>query len=218
MMQNLAKIVIPRARDEVRDRLRALIVGGGLASGARVEEVEVAHHLGVSRTPVREALIALEAEGLVEAQPHRGYRVAPADAALVRETYPILAALEATALRMTGPAIFDAVLELRTLTFELGRETRRERQYELDHAFHRRLVSDCGNSRLLTLIEIEHTRASRFDGAHRRGTADRDGSCADHLAIVEAIAAQNLDGAERALLRHWERGVEVVTDWLEGYK
>jgi len=214
MMQN-DRIVLTRARDDVRTVLRRLIVSGEFAGGDRLEEVEIATRLGVSRTPVREALIALEHEGLVRSRPNRGFALVPADADLVRESFPILAALEAAAMRLAGARLAAALPDLRTLDLRLAAATRRSRMYELDHDFHRRLVRDCGNARLLALIEAERTRAQRFDGAHRRGMADRDGSRAEHRAIIEAIARGDTEGAARALVAHWERGTGVVVAWLE---
>ena len=209
------RIVLTRARDDVRDALRRLIVSGEFAADAKFEEVEIATRLGVSRTPVREALIALEHEGLVRSRPNKGFVLVPADADLVRESYPILAALEAAALTLAGPHLRAALSELRALDDKLAKATRPSVQYELDHAFHRRLIRDCGNQRLLEMIETERTRAQRFDGAHRRGMADRDGSRAEHRAIIAAIVRNDIAEAARTLAAHWERGIGVVVGWLE---
>ncbi|HWE47981.1 MAG TPA: GntR family transcriptional regulator [Caulobacteraceae bacterium] len=204
-----------RARDDVRGLLRDMIVAGELASDARVEEVDLASRIGVSRTPVREALIALEQEGLVRSRPHKGFTVIAADAALVRETYPILGALEIAAMRLAWPGLRDAVPELSELNRRLGAATSRVAQYECDRAFHARLTSDCGNARLLGMLERERTRAQRFDGAQKRGTADLTGSCAEHMKVVAALKAGKLEGATAVLQEHWDHGIEVVIGWLE---
>ena len=94
------RITPVRTRDQVRDALRAMILDGQIRSSSRIEEVDIGESLGVSRTPVREALIALEQEGLVRSRPNRGFIVAPADADLVSEAFPVLGALEAAALRL----------------------------------------------------------------------------------------------------------------------
>jgi DNA-binding GntR family transcriptional regulator len=78
-----------RARDDVRDLLKSMIRDGALPGGARLDEVRLSERLGVSRTPLREALIAIEAEGMVRSTPNRGFIVVRADAELVREIYPI---------------------------------------------------------------------------------------------------------------------------------
>ena len=214
-MMHADRIVLTRARDDVRNVLRKLIVAGEFTADEKLEEVTIATRLGVSRTPVREALIALEHEGLVRSRPNKGFAVVAADADLVRESYPILAALEAAALVLAGPHLRVALPELRALDEKLARATRPGLQYELDHAFHRRLIRDCGNQRLLDMIEAERTRAQRFDGAHRRGMADRDGSRAEHRAIVAAIARKDFAGAAQTLTAHWTRGIATVVGWLE---
>lgn len=209
-----AKLTLSRARDDARTLLRTMVLSGEFAAGARIEEVELAARIGVSRTPVREALIALEQEGLVRSRPHRGFVVVPADAALVRETYPVLAALEGAALRLSWTALRDEVGELKRLNDGLADAVEREKQYALDQGFHEALTRHSGNARLQTLLDIERARARRFDGADDRGTADRDGSCEEHARIVQAIARDDMDAALKTLDEHWRRGTEVVVRWL----
>jgi DNA-binding GntR family transcriptional regulator len=208
--------IVVRAADQAYLALRAIIAEGGFDGGERIEEIPLSERLGVSRTPVREALQRLASEGLVICRPNRGYRIVPAGEKLVRESYPILGALEAAAVRLAGPALTAALPELERLIDALAVEEAPELQYEFDHDFHRRLIRDCGNERLLALIEIERVRAQRFDGAHRRGTHDRRGSCAEHRQIVDAIAADRFDEAASLLEQHWRRGVETVAGWLAG--
>jgi DNA-binding GntR family transcriptional regulator len=208
--------IVVRAADQAYLALRGLIADGHFDDDERIEEIPLSERLGVSRTPVREALQRLACEGLVICRPNRGYRVVPAGEELVRESYPILGALEATAVRLSGPTLADAAPELEALIDALEQAEHPAAQYELDHDFHRRLVRDCGNARLLALIETERVRAQRFDGAHRRGTHDRRGSCAEHRAILGAIREGDYDGAAALVEGHWRRGVETVADWLAG--
>src|SRR5579863_2619868 len=215
MIHNVPTITLRRARDEVHGVVREMIVSGRLAPEERIEEIEMAQRIGVSRTPLREALIVLEAEGLVRSRPHRGYIVAPVDATLVRETYPILCALETTALRLASPRIATLVPQLRKLNRKLITATTTVDQYALDRAFHACLTEACANARLLGLLAIERTRTARFDGAHKRGTANHKRSCEEHGAIVEALARAEFDEAGRLLTEHWKRGTEVVATWLE---
>lgn len=214
MMQTDRPILLSRARDEVRDALRGMILSGDVPPDGRVEEIELSTRLGVSRTPVREALIALESEGLVRSRPNRGFVVLPLDAAQVRETYPVLAALESAALKLSAEHLQAALPDLRDINRRLAGERSRARQHELDRAFHDRLTRDCGNPRLLTLLQAEWTRARRFDGAFERGTADQAGSCAEHDLVIAAIEAGRLDEAAAVLEQHWRRGIEVVVKWL----
>ncbi len=191
-----------------------MILDGQLRSSSRIEEVEIGERLGVSRTPVREALIALEQEGLVRSRPNRGFIVAPADAALVSEAFPVLGALEAAALRLSGSKLQTAIPDIESLISDLARSTGGAEQYRLDHAFHECLTNRCGNQRLLALLDAERTRARRFDGFIDRGTADREGTGRHHRKIVAEIRKRNYDGAAAALIEHWDWGKEVVLKWF----
>jgi DNA-binding GntR family transcriptional regulator len=191
-----------------------MITAGQFRGGDRLEEVELSGRIGVSRTPLREALIALEEEGWVRSVPNKGFSVLAADAAMVLEIYPVLGALEAAAVRAAGPRLGAAVPELDDLNRKLSTETRKPRQYELDSAFHFRLTRDCGNGRLLKLIATHWAQARRFDGAQTRGTADRDGSCREHKGIIDAIRRGRPGAAADLLLAHWRRGEGTVTAWL----
>jgi DNA-binding GntR family transcriptional regulator len=140
--------------------------------------------------------------------------VVKADADLVREAFPILSALEVAAVELTAPRLKAALPRLRELNQRLSRETNKPRQYELDHGFHAVLTERCGNQRLLGLLEVERARARLFDGAYRRGTADRDGSCAEHEKIIRAIARGEPGDAARILQQHWMHGESKVIRWL----
>ncbi|MBK7670035.1 MAG: GntR family transcriptional regulator [bacterium] len=189
-------------------------MNGELPPETRIEEIKISARLGVSRTPVREALIALEQEGLVCSRPHRGFVVVRPDVALVRESYPLLSALETTALRLAGFALRDAAPRLRELNGKLDRERQKSRQYDLDRAFHATLTAACGNARLLMLLKMERARVQLFDGSHERGMANLAGSVAEHAAIVEAIDRGETNTAIDLLAAHWANGSEVVARWL----
>ena len=102
-----------------------MITAGTLAPDQRLDEMGLAIAIGTSRTPVREALIALEQEGLVRSRPNHGFSVAPLDEDLVRQLYPILGALEATAVELSGAALKVLVPKLSNANARLGREIRR---------------------------------------------------------------------------------------------
>lgn len=213
-MQSSFAISRHRARDQVRAVLEALIRKGELSGGTRLEEQELSRRIGVSRTPLREALIALEEDGLVQSSPNKGFSVVHANEALVREIYPILAALEGAALRLSAPLLMAALPDLKAINDSLSRATNKSRQYELDMNFHDRLTCGCGNPRLLKLLETHWTQARRFDGAHRRGTANREGSCREHAEILRAIEMGQFGAAVETLTTHWRKGEDVVINWL----
>src|SRR5206468_9063395 len=92
-------------REEVYERLRALLNKGGLRPGKYLDLNALARQIGISRTPLRDALLRLECEGFVEIHNRRGVRVAPLTLDRIRHIYEILAALESTALRDVGQRI-----------------------------------------------------------------------------------------------------------------
>lgn len=208
------RIETQRVRDDARRILRAMIVEGELAPDMHVEEVKISAQIGASRTPVREALIALEEEGLVRSAPRKGFVVVAPDEALVREIYPVLTALEAMAVRMGGAALCAAAPKLAEINGALKREKRKARQYALDRAFHVELCAHYVNARLQRLLAQERARAELVDGAGKRGMANHEGSCGEHDEIIEALRRGATDAAAEALTRHWEGGTEVVALWL----
>lgn len=208
------RIASHRVRDEARGLLRKMIVSGELGPDARIEEIKLSEQFGVSRTPVREALIALEEEGLVTSRPRKGFVVVRPDETLVRETYAVLCALEAMAVRLAGERLRAEARKLREINAALARARSKSRQYDLDRAFHVALTEPCGNIRLLRLLTMERSRAQLFDGHHARGMANLQGSCLKHEAIIAALERGAADAAANLLIEHWTTGTEVVLLWL----
>lgn len=204
-----------RARDQVRVLLHSMICDGRLGSGEHLDEIGLSRRIGVSRTPLREALIAMESAGLVQSAPNKGFSVTAVNETLVREVFPILATLEAQAVRLSGRVLISSAPQLAAVNDALARAARKSKQYALDSVFHSRLTEHCGNARLLRLLESHRELARRFDGAHTRGTADQSGSCQEHDAIIAAVADGELARAAELLLAHWQRGEDTVIAWLK---
>src|SRR5436305_13939589 len=99
------------AREEAYGKLRDWIIDGTLQPGETLRDQEIAQSLGVSRTPVREALRRLEDEGFIETALNRWTRVAPIDVAKTAETYAVIEALEVLALELAFPTLTRADLE-----------------------------------------------------------------------------------------------------------
>ncbi|HEY2094260.1 MAG TPA: GntR family transcriptional regulator [Thermoanaerobaculia bacterium] len=200
--------------DDACDRLREWILDGQLSPDDDLSEPRLASMLGISRTPVREAIARLSHEGLVEVDAGKGFRIARADASLVREIYPIIAALEAMALRLSAPDRLPDVAALRAVNDEIRAGLRSERLFTLDKEFHRLIVSRCPNARLLTALEQQRMLARRFDGASRRGMHKPLESRNEHAAIIEDIARKRVDRAAQRIEQHYLDGIEVVIDWM----
>ena len=116
---------------------------------------------------------------------------------------------------LAGDRLGAIVPELRRLNKALSGARDKGRQYALDQAFHAALTAQCGNVRLLRLLEMERARAQLVDGSFRRGMANLAGSIAEHDAIADAIERGRVGEAAEVLVRHWQGGVEVVAQWLQ---
>lgn len=206
------------------DRLKAEILLGRMPPGFQAPEPEIALRLGMSRTPVREALIRLEAEGLVQLIPRRGARVLPVRAEDMREIYAILTALEpeaAAVLAESGTKAEDlAALEAAVAEMEAALAAQDlDRWAASDDAFHRALLAAQDNRRL------EGIALSLYDQAHRarvitlrmRGEGLAQ-STADHREILTHIQRGDGPGARRVFRSHRKRAARELLHILETYK
>src|SRR4051794_29919115 len=169
---------------QVAARLKAEILAGERTAGTKLRQVEIAQAYGVSTTPVREALAALQREGLVRLHPQRGAVVFVPTVEDLREHYEIRAALEAVAARPTAGRLEEpwaAPLEL--LLKEMRKGPPAQRYIELNQAFHTQLYEHCERPRLVEMIAslrdassaylhiyraAEDFPVARLDGEHHR--------------------------------------------------
>jgi DNA-binding GntR family transcriptional regulator len=198
-------------RANVAETVLARILSGALAPGSRITESRLAEELGVSRTPLREALFQLERDGFVHADLARGFTVAPLDPREVRELYPVLESLEVLALRTLGTLAAAAVPELERINDQLAAAAGdASRGLALDARWHATLLARCPNERLLALIAQLKRSVSRYERIYMRDAALARASVAQHRAVIQALAAGDLDGAVRALERNWRFGLDAL--------
>jgi DNA-binding GntR family transcriptional regulator len=200
--------------------LREGIVRGSLAPGARLVETEIAQRLGVSRTPVREALTRLEREGYVVTA--SGKRARPTVASLtrddVRELLYIVGELEGLAAHraaLLAPAPRRALLRTLTrinqgfLRAARRRGTDFNRLYEADEEFHRRYVEAGAGPRLLALHEAVKPQAERYIRMYVSLLAGQAPvSAGEHQAIISAIRSGDAAAAERAVQTNWRHAAD----------
>lgn len=203
-------------RDQVRDALLEWLSDGRLAPGQRLEEERLSQALGVSRTPLREALSSLACDGLVEAVPRRGFRVPRLSAGRVRDLYPVIGSLEGLALRLSGPQAQGLAAGLDELNARLGAAHLSPRQRaDIDRRWHEMLVSRNPNVELAGLLERTRSRVRPYGGSWERSAAELEASRADHAEITRLIGAGQLNEAAEAVLRHWVQGIRTVTAWVD---
>jgi DNA-binding GntR family transcriptional regulator len=202
-------------RDQVHRALVSRILSHDLTPGRRLSDSALAAELGVSRTPVREALVRLEGEGFLGCDVGRGFFVKPLSAREVEEVYPIVWTLETLGLRAAFPYSAPDLAELERLNAELARAAGDPtRHVELDVAWHRTLVSGSGNDLLTSTLDAFKGTLHRYEHAWLQGVKDEAASTRDHAAIVERLAAGDADGAAARLEAHWRRGISDLVPWL----
>ena len=201
--------------DRIYEILLREIVEGGLAPGTRLVEGRLAERLGVSRTPLREALFRLHQEGFVLTSAGRGFSVKPLDDNEARELFPILSALEGLALSMAGPLLALDVEALREANRALAPLSRRPlAAIDADTAFHELLLRRCPNASLLEMIAGVRRRLLRYEYVYMADETLIDVSMAQHEAIIDSVARCNFDGAAKALDTNYESGKALVLSKL----
>lgn len=191
---------------EVAERLRQRIFAHELPPGARIDEQALAIDYGISRTPLREALKVLAAEGLVTLRPRRGCFVTEVSEQDLDDIFPLMAMLEGRcALEATTRATPGNLAELDKLHGQLERFAESheiERFFEANQAFHYQIQEMSGNRRLRQVIQdlrkvLKLTRllSLGIDGRLQQ-------SLAEHAAILAAIKAGDAAGAQAAMHDH----------------
>jgi len=203
-------------RDQVYDEISGRVLRNELPSGTRISDSVLAEELGVSRTPVREALLRMEREGFLEADLHRGFFVKQQTAAEVEEAYPVLWTLEGLALRSSGPASPETLAELERINRELVETDDPERRLELDTLWHSTLLSQCSNGLLLGMVDTLKSALRRYEHAYMRDAGLIPASHGAHEEIRAAFAASDNERAAALLEEHWRFGRDVLLRWLEG--
>jgi DNA-binding GntR family transcriptional regulator len=203
-------------RRQIRAILRDRIVEGLIPAATPISEPQLAANLGVSRTPLREALIQLEREGLVSSDAGKGFSVGPLSATEVHEIYPILATLHGLALRLAGAPPTTQLDALKRLNEDIRASRGNARRlFKLDRQWHADLLAACPNRRLLTMIEEFNGLARRYDIAYWKDAGDVIVSYEQHAGILTALRRGRVRTAARLLEQHWMWGVDPVVCWLE---
>jgi DNA-binding GntR family transcriptional regulator len=202
-------------REQVHTAVVERILRGELPPGARLRDTVLAGELGVSRTPVREALVRLEREGFLAADVGRGFSVRPLQAREVQETYPIIWTLETLAVRLSPPLPEAKVQVLAGINARIvAAGTDPESRIELDMRWHRTLVEGCGNGELLKLIEGVKAIIWRYEYAYMQHAEQIPESARSHELIARAASRGEMDAAAALLEAHWKTGIDVLVPWL----
>lgn len=193
----------------VTETLRREILNGRLGGGTRLGQSDIAKHLGVSTTPVREALRNLASEGLVEIDPHRGAFVTELDDADVMEIYELRSELEPLALRLAMPQFTREVVDrLDRLHHEMNATPQLASWVALNRDFHTTMYQPAGRPRLSAMIASLQDGSIMAVGARLAHTSGvRDEANEEHARLVDAIRALDVELAVGQLRAHLDRHI-----------
>ncbi len=206
-------------REVVCESLREAIRKGVLKPGERLMEIQLSEELGVSRTPVREAIRKLELEGYVVMMPRRGTYVASMSIRDVNEIFEIRTALESLSNGLAAERITDEELEqLQRLIVMIGgyvKDGNIDKIVETDIEFHELLYKAARNNRLVGIISNLREQLTRFRTLSMSHPGRLEATLDEHRVIVEAIAQGDVKAAQQAAERHMENSEKTLMKAME---
>jgi DNA-binding GntR family transcriptional regulator len=205
----------PRVSDQIYDILRRWIIDGGLAPGEDLKDADLAARLGVSRTPVREALKLLESEGLVDTSASRWTRVAEIRAEDVDNLFPIIKCLDLLALSKAFPSMNpDGVAAMKAAYRRQEEALAKGDQDAVAKAgreLHNAYVERCNNPELIDLNKKMKAKARRLRVFfYKTVHIEPATALEEHLVLIQAIEEGRLGESEKILSQHWDH----VTDQI----
>lgn len=200
-----ARTAEPRQGRDAYERLVADIRAGALKPGDRLTEAELAQRLGISRTPVREAIRQLESDGLVDHVPRVGAVVRTLDYAEITELYEMRAVLESTAARFAARAASDVELaELEAINAEMADASDTQKLSEANQQFHAVLLNAARNRFLVKSVEaVQKTLLILGPSTMEEGGRASE-AIAEHQRILDALRKRDCDAAEAVMRVHIE--------------
>ncbi len=207
--------------DRIQQHLRAMAVAYAFKPGERINEGALARSLGVSRTPVREALNRLCMEGLLEVRAGRGFFCRELDAREIYDLYQLRAAIESAGVRLAVERIdAGAIRRLETFLRETGPAAGDRSTADLvrlDEEFHERLMEMSGNAEMLRVLKNVNNRIHFVRWIHM-DNLDRPMTQREHLLILRALRKRDAATAVDILAHHIDRRLGEITAAIrEGY-
>lgn len=192
--------------DEVAKRLRALILSGELAPKSRLHELDLAERFGISRTPMREAIKILSAEGLVELLPNRGARVAAIDEAEIDDMLEVIAGLEANGARLAAGRITEAEIArigkdhaAMVAAYQAKDEPR---YFALNRAIHERIMAAAKNQTLSDIYTGLSSRIQRFRYSAHKTDDQWQRAVDEHEEMLRLLQLRDGEALARLMEAH----------------
>lgn len=200
--------------ETVASTVREFIVDGSLPDGERINEVHLADQLGVSRTPLREGLGQLMADGVITKAPRRGFFVVPMTLEEFNQLYAIRPLLDPEALRLAGLPDERCLDRLEAINRKMISARTAGKAIDLDNAWHITLLAACPNRVLMEFIEQLIARTRRYEHGLFRETRHVWAAGDEHDQIVAVLRDNDLKAACRMLRRNMQSGSEPIIEWL----
>lgn len=204
----------PRALyEEVAELLRQRIFNRELEAGGWIDELKIAEELGISRTPLREALKVLATEGLVTMKVRRGAYVTEVSEQDLKDVYHLLSLLESDAAGVVATqATTNELQDLQDLHHALESSVEdRDRFFELNERFHMRIL-ELANNRWRNQMVVDLRKVMKLNRHHSLFKSGRlQESLAEHRHIMAALQAHDAPGAIRCVQAHFNNGLHAAT-------
>ena len=198
----------------VDERLRQAILSGELAPGEKIRPTELAAKLGVSATPLREAVLRLEVDGLVESIPQRGSRVTALSRDSLSQIYEIRLVLEPLALRKAMAAQedvdVDRIKAAHAAMDEAFKQPDLVRRERLHRDFHRSLFEACGSPWLLSITDNLSIHSARYRLLSLEPRGGTEAVEKEHADLVKAFMSKDADAAVAQLEAHISRTLDLL--------
>lgn len=205
-------------RDIVFQTLRKAIITGELQPGERLMETQLGEKLGVSRTPIREAIRKLELEGLVVMVPRKGAQVAQFTEKDIQDVLEVRAALEALACKLTCKNMDDRVLlklQLVIKEYEYAAEQGDiETMIQKDVEFHEAIFNATQNDKLVQLFNNLREQVHRYRIAYMKNTSQSETVNAEHIEILEALKEGNEERVAELAAQHIHTQCESIMHFI----
>lgn len=202
--------IIKSLSDQVYEYVFHRIKIGKIAVGDKIDEAELIKELGISRTPIREALIQMTSDNLLENVPRKGFFVKSVDEVEMQECFAVIAQFDAYAMELAMPNIEkDHISRMTTAVDKMSlaiSKADEDMYYDWEEEFHTVYREACGNKVLTNMIR-ELTRKAFRSEAFTKNTATKKDYWeivnGDHAALVEAVERRDIEAAKRCLRKHW---------------
>lgn len=202
------------AKETAYNQIQQWIIDGTLLPGEKINDTELAKALGVSRTPIRESLQLLEAQGFVKMYPGKATQVTEVDRSSIKDLLPPLASLQALAAELALQNITSDILLLLENTNKRFTEAIRSKNYysalKIDEQFHETIVDTANNKYIKDMIESLQAHVRRL--FFHNSIVLTDESIEDHNTIISQLKEGNIDHLKATIKENWLRTIDYFPD------